>query len=565
MRKHLQSEAVLTGLLLVIFLTSGCSSSNGDSGAGKAAADEQTDVSSKPVHVAFAGGGWRAHTGHAGWTMSLLEDGAYTLDHAFENVQTLSSNSGGTWFLSMLSYSDSYRASIEGSGAFDNYISPQGYLGQERALFDDFEATLVDSNWCPFEQSEPLFYFYCRLASLAGDGALVWSDIVSNIVFQPFGMNQAFEKSPMLLSDSRQGWAADKSLLIAATMLTDHVILTETDYLLDKLYYDAVLSSGTPQQVNVTPVTFASVQSGKTAPPVLSAGGFNLTYQDADFGDQAGGEFVNSALVSDTAPVLLAASASSAAVGALASYSVLLDNGYDHLTWELAYELSDLAVPVNLRSPITSGTPFAQTVDELASSSSARLADGGYLDNSAVAQLVSFLQSNDQAADFQIVAFDNVQTLYTPPAGVAAGAEMGLSIALLFGEGGQNQACAGSGKDKFCVSVPAQQVFTLDDPNTTMQPTWSWPTESEAAPILSYTQYKVTTIDNPTFGLMAGSQGVLHVFTCIWPTADTAPTNGAQDFDAYAAMLKAIHTGLQDSGHEGLDHLRAALSGEVSL
>ncbi len=564
MRIHGQSSAALTSLFFAIVVSAGCSSGSGSGGIGEIT--EVVETQGTPVHVSFSGGGWRAHTGHAGWTMGLLEDGAYTVGQAFDNVQTLSSNSGGTWFLSMLTYSEAFRSSIEAQGAFDNYITPSGYLGQERVLFDDFEATLVDSNWCPFASSEPLFYFYCRLAAIAGDGALIWSDIVSNVVFQPFGMNKSLEKSSTLLSDPRQSWATGKSVLIAATMLTDHVILTETDYLLDKLYYDATLSGAGPEQVNVTPVTFASVQSGKIPPSVLSAGDFDVTYTEADFGNSAKASLMNNALVSDSVPVLLATSASSAAVGAAASYAVLRANGYDHLTWEMAYELSDLAVPVNLLSPIRSGTPLAQSVDELSSSHSARLADGGYVDNSAVAQLVSFLQANSEATDFQIVAFDNIQNLYTPPSGtVAVGAQIGLDIALLFGQGGQNQACAGTGKDQFCVTVPAQQVFTLIDPHTTTPVTWSWTAQGAVAPTLSYTQYKVSTVDNPTFGVMAGSQGVLHVFTCVWPTADTAPWNGASDFDAYQAMLAAIRTGLYASGNEGLDHLRRALSGEVSL
>lgn len=564
MRIHWQSTIAVTSLFLTICLSASCGSDGGSGGGDKATVIE-TETPATPVHVAFAGGGWRAHTAHAGWTMSLLEDGAYTLDQAFENVQTLSSNSGGTWFLSMLSYSEAFRSSIEAQGAFANFISPQGYLGQERALFGDFQETLVESNWCPFSESEPLFYFYCRLASLAGDGALAWTDIVNNVVFQPFGMNKAFEKSPTLLSDPRQSWASDKSLLIAATLLTDHVVLTESDYLLDKLYYDATLSSGGPEQVNVSPVTFASVQSGKTPPPVLSAGAFDVTYKDADLGDSAAAEFINNSLTSDNVPVLLATAASSAAVGALASYSVLLANGYDHLTWDLAYELSDLAVPVKLLAPIEAGTTLPLTVHELASSNFARLADGGYLDNSGVAQLVSFLQTNDEATDFQIVAFDNEQSFYASPTEVlASGAQVGPDIAVLFGAGATNQVCAGTGSDAFCVEVPEQQIFS-PGPLATTPATWTWSSEGTAGPTLSYTQYRVTTIDNPTYGLTKGSQGVLHVFTCIWPTADTAPWNGASDFDAYEAMLAAIHAGLQANGNEGLDHLRLALAGEVSF
>jgi len=511
------------------------------------------------VHVAFAGGGWRAHTAHAAWTMSLLEDGAYTLDQVFANVDTLSSNSGGTWFMNMLAYSGDFGASLEAPGALDNYVTPQGYLGQERALFDDFSATLVDANWCPFEQSAPMFYFYCRLASIAGGGALVWTDIVNNVVFEPFGMNRDLQTTPTVLSDARQVWAADKSLLMAATMLTNRAVLTESEYLLDKVYYSATLSAGGPEQINVTPVTFASVPSDKTPPSFLSAGGFDVSYTDADLGDTSHAVFTDS-MASDSVPVLLATAASSAAVGAAASYNVLSDNGYSTLTWELAYELSDLAVPVTMASPVAGGDPTALSARALADAKFARLADGGYLDNSAVAQLVSFLQANEQAENFQIVAFDNVQEAYAPASGgMEAGAAVGVDTALLFGAGDQSQVCAGAGSDKFCVAVPVQQVFA-SAPFSTTAASWQWSSEGATTPTLSYTQYAVTTVDNATFGLAAGSEGVLHVFTCIWPTADTAPWNGSSDFDAYEAMLAAIHTGLQANGGEGLNYLRSALS-----
>ncbi len=563
MRINWWSMTRLTSLPLLICLTASCGSGNG-SGPAPVTEDVTTDIpATTPVHVAFAGGGWRAHTGHAGWTMSLLEDGAYTLDQAFSNVQTLSSNSGGTWFMTMLTYSAAFSASIEAQGAFANYVSPQGYLGQEETLFGDFSSALVGSNWCPFNESEPVFYFYCRLASIAGDAALIWTDIVSNVVFEPFGMNETLETSPTVLSDARQSWAADKSLLIAATMLTHHAVLTESEYLLDKVYYDATLSSGGPEQINVTPVTFASVQAGKTPPPFLSAGAFEVVYTDADTGDSSEATFIRSS-VSDSVPVLLATAASSAAMGAAASYSVLLDNGYEPLTWELAYELSDLAVPVTMASPIAGGTPAALTASELADAKFARLGDGGYLDNSAVAQLVSFLQANEQATNFQIVAFDNVQELYTPTdGGTKAGAPIGVDTALLFGQGDQNQVCAGTGTDKFCVSVPVQQVFA-SDPFGTTTASWQWPSGGFELATLSYTQYTVTTVDNATFGLAAGSKGILHVFTSVSPGADTAPWNGASDFDAYEAMLTAIQTGLQANGKEGLGYLRAALAGTAS-
>jgi hypothetical protein len=197
------------------------------------------------------------------------------------------------------------------------------------------------------------------------------------------------------------------------------------------------------------------------------------------------------------------------------------------------------------------------SVDQLAESKFVRVADGGYLDNSGVAQLVSFLQLNEQGTDFQIVAFDNVQKLYEPSGG--KGAAVGIDFATLFGEGlggpDHDELCV----DDFCVIVPAQQVFASEPLSKTSA---VWQNAPESGTALIYTRYAVTTVDNETLGVKAGLSGTLHAFTCAWPTAPTAPLDGSSDFAAYEAMLKGIHEGLTANDEQGLSYLRRALAGE---
>ena len=138
MRINWWSVARLTSLPLLICLTASCGSGNG-SGPAPVTEDVTTDLpATTAVHVAFAGGGWRAHTGHAGWTMSLLEDGAYTLDQVFGNVQTLSSNSGGTWFMNMLAYSAAFSASNRSSGRFRQLCLAPGLSRSAKSLVRRF-------------------------------------------------------------------------------------------------------------------------------------------------------------------------------------------------------------------------------------------------------------------------------------------------------------------------------------------------------------------------------------------------------------------------------------------
>ncbi len=200
----------------------------------------------------------------------------------------------------------------------------------------------------------------------------------------------------------------------------------------------------------------------------------------------------------------------------------------------------------------------------LAAAKIVQIADGGAVDNSGVAQLVSFLQQNNQADGFNIVSFDNALKTH-PPVGVVAAGEVGIAIANLFGKGlsNGNKVCSGG----YCVQVPDLQIFKLDSLNNTPV-TWEATASTNKPPStlhkLIYTKYIVTTVDNSTFGIKAGTTGTLHAFTAAWSDADTAPRDAKKDkdFKAYAAMLNYINVGLQQpyglKSEKGISHLQKA-------
>jgi hypothetical protein len=265
-------------------------------------------------------------------------------------------------------------------------------------------------------------------------------------------------------------------------------------------------------------------------------------------------------LISDLVPVMTAAAASSAAAGFGASGVVTGD-------WEEAYVASDEAVNFQLAGTLQHVVADGMTVDALAAAKIVQIADGGPVDNSGVAHLVSFLQLNNEADGFNIVAFDNVQELYTPG---GAAANVGIDIAYLFGEGlwQGDQVCAGANGAKPCVTVPNLQIFEVDPLTSPPELTWSAAAGDNNPPNLVhqliYTKYTVTTVANPTLGVAAGTTGTLHAFTCVWSDADTSPQNNTQDgdFKTYADMLSFINTGLQRSdaqGQTGLAYLQDAL------
>ena len=535
------------------------------------------------VHVAFAGGGWRAYTGHSGWTISLLDGGKRDLQTAFANVGTMASNSGGSWFSTMLMYSDSLATDIQRPNAIKTW-GTTGWLGKQRQLFTS--ATCSKKDWWD--------YFPCIYKSVGGASgdAGYWNKIIEDIVFRDYPVDQS-----ITLSSPHLPWAKDKPLLLAASLLTSEVVLNEKGLTsgYDKRFYQACMTPSSPSlnAINgsscshgdhtfVMPVTFSSmpIHSIYTQIPFLSAvypkttsSMFNLGYTENWYFDQKKApkrynSFTNP-LDHSQVPVVIAAATSSAAMGFAAMNSVAKTvpiAKYD--SWGTAYELSTQALSFQLKDSIVKFVDVKNmNLDQLNTNKVVRIADGGPVDNSGVAQLVSFLQKNKKATDFNIVAFDNVETSFNPD---PSAADIGVDLANLFGQGllKPNEFCIKTKDVEICVNIPDIQIFEAK-PLTTTQSTWEiWYNESSntwektqnksADYKLVYTQYKVKTKDNSNYNIKAGSMGTLHSFSCIWKGASTAPFSEAT-FDVYDTMLSAINSGLLNNNAEGLKHLEKAL------
>ncbi len=536
---------------------------------------EEKSIPINNIHVAFAGGGWRAHTAHTAWTISLLEDNGHKLDNVFKNVESIGSNSGGSWFSTMLMYSQKFVSEIEKNtiDTWGNTKGNGGWLGVQQNLFDS--ATFLGLSCQDVSGGA---FSTCVLESYS-EKNINWASAVENLVYNNY-LN-----IKTTLSDKRQSWATEKSLLLAATMLTSNVVLNEEDLFEEhaKRYYQACLSSkpklnGYNQSTcdngvttNVTPVTFSSIGKSKNlnikTPPFLPAAGtgvdklkFKIGYtNNFKSGWKERNNHFQNPLKNDNVQVIHAAAASSAALGFAASDNI---SGY----WEASYEAQNLAPAFSFaNSTVTFKSPYEMTIDHLRDSIMVRLADGGAVDNSGVAQLVSFLQLNSKDNEFNIVAFDNVQE--QPFLSGNHNTAVGNDIAMLFGYGlcQGNNFCSGCNCSGACINVPELQIFeskTIETPIT-----WSFQTEKDKQskyidlPKLIYTKYSVTTTDNTSFGIKSGSKGTLHAFTCVYPEAATIPKNYGKDksFKAYNDMMKFINTGLKVNNNEGLLYLEKAL------
>ncbi len=525
---------------------------------------EMTEPSDKDIHVAFAGGGWRAHTGHSGWILALLQNGSLNLGEAFKNVGTIGSNSGGTWFSTMLTLSDTFVSDIQKAGAITTW-GQTGWLGMQHELFKNTKA-------CDHFYDDWYGYTLCVLDANDNESR-DWVSIVEDIVYKGYSLNGA------TLSGPRAGWAKDKTLLAAGSMLTSNVLLNSYGenfrYERDKYqYYQACLNPGSPDMgglrlaatcdnnpvrySEVMPVIFSGLPSGSTdtAPaflPVLESGGyFNIGYSEviAAFPTEKDTTITNP---SDNDQVLAvhASAASSAALGFMAYV-----RQYDlKWWWDDAHWLRKLAPSFSLNGSVKFEPADSLTVDQLASKKMVRIADGGPVDNSGVAQIVKYLQLNGNGPGngFDIVAFDNVTSAYDP----GSGAKVGVDIANLFGQGLCNEGtefcvegCSILEQVLGCVYVPEIQIFDEGALSSTPH-TWH---VSDGNMEIIYTQYKVTTVANSNFGIAPNTTGTLHSFTCVAPDAGTVPTDS--EFTGYYDMLNFIYT--QASTGEGLTHLKNA-------
>ena len=541
---------------------------------------------SKPVHIAFAGGGWRAHTGHSGWIMSALAENAKNcpandqscLGKIFANVDTFSSNSGGSWFNTMLSYSKEFTTDITSPYAFTMWSDSRnngrngGWLGKQEALFDAASVICKDLVEGPAFLGCVAHHYDKNYIK----GSLNWDYLVDDLVYHDYSI----PASVKLGGKSRQSWAADKTLLLAGTLLTNDVVLNDENWADEEQYYQICFSGLFPVMrgekggtcngalpPDVLPVTFSSMPYANTklkAPSFLKKQdtymfGYSSAYVWS--GTQLNVKMHNGKRT-ENIPVIKAAAASSAAAGFSASHRVLGDTKHD---WFEAYDASNLALGFEVNKSnieyVDADIIKKMPLTTLKEKNVFKVADGGAVDNSGVAQLVSYLQLNGQGDGFEIVAFDNVEKRYlSKDTTKQPAADVGIDIASLFVGQPDNKMCMGG----FCVDTPDLQIFDSTKFAATPK-TWNLKYHHSDEYQIIYTQYDVTTIKNDDLQIAAGSTGKLHAFTIIWKDADTAPQNDTHngDFKAYATMLDYIENAMQWSdvsgGQTGREHLNKAL------
>jgi hypothetical protein len=579
------------------------------------------DQSTQDRYLAVSGGGFQTHSLSAGWLAGgmdgLAASGRDTdIDQLLANVRGMASSSGGSWFSSMLAFSDAFRSQFESKAGRDSYNS-NGYNGQVSQIFSSlFNAdgtpiltplakSYVDAAVTALNNAQlllkisgvsfdaaPLIEAIRQTAMaytlLGGEAGLNWRGFIDAFAYKPMGMDT--ELKDLNLASQRNNWARDVDLVFGAAMQTSAVVLGKTGSGLTTNYgrVSAVPSSaGIPLESHFTPLTLLS-----TAPlqdsdrprgsALFTSGSLQSTYNGLRLGRSKVIQRIIPSQLANTLSLIEATTISSgfgavgAGLGAITSVLTSSTSIQESLN-TLLTPISDLLRNLAPAAGITDGVlgplreiPATQkTLDLAAQLGALRFADSAYADNTALGHLLRQIQdSKGTQKPFSIVLLMNSNEAPDPITGLQKQIRVGPDSATLSDFGlpsevtnlfGQSKGDGSLDGDSITmvrfpiVKVPSAHVFEEAAWYGRRAPDWSF---SKGSISLSYHKLDVTTVDNPSFGVKAGQSGQLHVFSAFNTESAPAPLS-AGVLNEYAENYDVFREAIASGG--GFAHVQSAL------
>ena len=515
-------------------------------------ADGVLKVGNSNRFLGISGGGWNSHSIASGLTSGALAglskqtNQVVNLRTLMGDVDGLSANSGGSWFLSQLAYSSAFRQALESESGRNSW-NTSGYNGQVAQLFSGaaqkpvaaLEAIKAATPKRLVKKASSLLQEVLYLLGVAqgiSETGINWRNVVDRFAFGPMGM--LTELGAKSLTSPREAWAQGKDLVIAAAAQSSGAVMDQIGLLNNKIFA-SITSPQVPaiEASQVTPLILISDSAADgstiTAKALLSAGDRQqLNYSNNKWFSSVGQS--TSSLASQwqsTAGVIDATVASSAAA---ALYTA--PKTYERISWlpqllanQLANEVRDLSplgqfkdgvfsMPKELPNiPNKGSLSTEQVMAAYQEGGLARLADGGYVDNASAAYMVKQIQDSiGAAADFNLTVWMNSSV--DPVTGIKM--KTGPSefssywvprdVGRLFGNSdGNNNDTAVTNFDAYPnPPVVAPYIFKRE--------AWYgeapvWKTNNQSID-MSYFDLNVETIDNAAFGIRGGQKGRLHLF-----------------------------------------------------
>lgn len=563
------------------------------------------DPSSKKsnVFISFSGGGYHAHAAAFSMMVGMKDRLQKTNKDAdfgtvTKNVVALSSNSGGSWFLTQAAYSPKFVEYMKSEDAVTQFTSMgpahTGYLGTV------YEYLTNTGDRCTHMSTKEMAL--CRLVDdialnyntnvsgmvgflLSGGGQ--WDRTTEDAVFGKRFKFPRFDLATSLanvtLGGSRNEWAKDKDLVIASSILTQGPALAGKYLTLRSLMgsqsglkYEPASNSLTgakpPQVPGAAPIMLADIRNSKNKQPDFFPGGdLELHYGHYFLGSfigsskKASKQVLKSSVLTDKVKdlaVIHAAANSSAAGGGFIDVPMYLHtdipakykNIFEDIGGLGARFLNGFAPAYTMHGSLSFVEDMKAInglkVPEIAEKQFVRLADGGFIDNTAVAYMLRYMQDNNYLQEgFNLLAMNNFpgQRLVNPSLSDFENATTQYypttrDVALLFDNPSTTQdttVTVGFGPFHFESVMPA--VFERDAYFNKPKPDWQYPTpKSDCDYYIAYTKYDVTTRPNHLFGITKKVSGSLHVFSIISATAGVVPTSDIE-MQCYKEMLDSVY------------------------
>ncbi len=502
--------------------------------------------------LGISGGGWNSHSVASGLISGALaglskrENRAIDLGTLMADVDGLSANSGGSWFLTQMAYSPSFRQALE-SEAGRNSWNSTGYNGQVAELFNNNTKQAVDVLKSLQSKSSrqvaknflklptEILYWIGIAQGLASTG-VNWRNVVDRYAFGPYGM--VGELANKTLSSARETWSRGKDLVIAAAAQSAPAVMDQVGLLANKIFA-AVTSPDVPgiESSQVTPLSLVSDSSADgssiQAKAVLTAGNTQtLIYSNNKwFANPASSSGSIPASSGSKASVIDATTASSAAVAlytapktyeAIKWMPAFLANQLTYLARDLSplgqFTGGEFSMPKQLPDGMNRETASTeQVMQRYQEAGLARLADGGYVDNTSAAYMLKQIQESiGSSAEFNLTIFMN--STVDPLTGIKmqTGPNQQSSywvprdVGRLFGNSnGNNNDGAVTAFDAYpnppvvAPTIFKKEAWYGEDP--------VWKTSSSSID-MSYFDLNVETVANAALGIQGGQKGRLHLF-----------------------------------------------------
>ena len=597
-------------------------------------------------YLGFSGGGWNTHTANAGFMSSALESARISRGSSFgwenilDNYYGAAGNSGGSWFLTMLTYSDEFSESL--AERANDWFKDGGYMGIQRKLFElspaSDKAQLQDKLF-NFIRSEGGISNFGRVAdraavkaivdnllseetvstnawlrtalSLAVDDKFNWLTFVKNTAYNAYGMQNFADKK---FSSDRISGAGHLELILPGAIDTSSVYSfykNSTRYSASATPRNWNFGDGTPSHF-IAPVSLIASPTGSSDSEFKFLGtSYNYSFQSQKVGwaakipfrqkiDTKSAEGAQSYDLNLS--ILESATLSGSFAGDIASMATLKsmwpekkDEIYSdidkNVPWGVRFEarsmakkllddgllarfLRNLALPVNLdNGDATYQDPDTLTsLDQLASNKNYRFIDGGYVDNSTVANIISQIQaSQSKQQDFDLTFFLNGSSEVEIPKEIL-GSDSTIKInedfANLFG-GTSDQDDPWS--DSLIKQAPGGGVLPVKTAKpyvfnrgalAGLKPIKQWVIGSKYADkgnkeydtIIAYYKLNVTTVSNKYFAVEEGQKGEINVFTTFNAKTQPGPIGTNKIFEIYRDVYEATRTAMLEGTGESYEN-----------